>query len=246
MLAASGLARRGGGVLIALLGEGKKPASGPAAGSGGGKVGWALRSGERPSGRPALAYFGHMWELYAFWSPAPGLAGVALGDCDPGGRLPGGAIRRDRGGGGRVLSLGGRLVPPPRHAVRVAAAALAVSAGRACLAPLLPGLWPGGGPGPRRAAARVGVRGGGGGTRSSSRPCRRRACPADAVGSGLAVQNGVGFPLITVAAIQLTVGGVAGPLGPWVGWVLLPGPLLGLAAMARDLRPRPVVTAAEV
>jgi hypothetical protein len=55
------------------------------------------------------------------------------------------------------------------------------------------------------------------------------ACPPGTVGTTLAVQNGVGFA-VTVVAIQLTAG-VWPALGPWVGWVLLPGPVVGLLAL---------------
>lgn len=58
------------------------------------------------------------------------------------------------------------------------------------------------------------------------------------------MQNGLGFAL-TIGAIALTAA-LVGDLGPQVAWILLPGPVLGLAAMARDLRPRPVAAAAEL
>jgi hypothetical protein len=54
-------------------------------------------------------------------------------------------------------------------------------------------------------------------------------CPPGAIGSALAVQNGIGFS-ITLVAIQVTA--AAWPaLGTYVGWALLPGPLLGLIAL---------------
>ena len=62
------------------------------------------------------------------------------------------------------------------------------------------------------------------------------ACPPDLVGSALAIQNGLGFAL-SIGAIAWTSASY-GDLGPEVAWLLLPGPVLGLAAMARDLRGR--------
>jgi len=57
-----------------------------------------------------------------------------------------------------------------------------------------------------------------------------RACPPEMVGSALAFQNAIGFA-ITMASIQL---GTA-LIGNWQGsiaWLLLPGPLFGLLALA--------------
>jgi hypothetical protein len=56
-----------------------------------------------------------------------------------------------------------------------------------------------------------------------------RAAPREIVGSALAIQNSVGFA-ISIASIAIATAWVA-PMGPWVAWILVPGPLLGLAGL---------------
>jgi hypothetical protein len=64
-----------------------------------------------------------------------------------------------------------------------------------------------------------------------------RACPPQLVGSALAIQNSIGF-FITVIAIW-TVSAAWDALGARIAWVLLPGPVLGLAAILRLAARRP-------
>src|SRR5258707_15723581 len=56
-----------------------------------------------------------------------------------------------------------------------------------------------------------------------------KACPPEAVGAALAVQNGIGF-LITVFAIQLTAWRWP-EMGTRTTWLLAPGPVLGLTGL---------------
>ena len=61
-----------------------------------------------------------------------------------------------------------------------------------------------------------------------------RAAPGEMVGRALALQNSIGF-LITLVSIDLVTNQWAG-LGPRVTWILAPGPLLGVLALRRHTR----------
>jgi predicted MFS family arabinose efflux permease len=203
-----------GGLLVALLGDGPAKKSG-------GRLGWGKvaeafrRHGFRAS---ALAYFGHMWELYAFWGLVPGLVSLVLEGAAvylaTFGVIAAGAI-------GCVL--GGRL-SSRLGSESVAAAALVLSLLACFAAPSLTELPP------AVAICLLGVWGFAVVADSPQFSALSAAnCPPGAVGSALAVQNGIGFA-ITLVAIQATSAGWPS-LGTYVGWVLLPGPLLGLIAL---------------
>jgi MFS family permease len=199
------------GIIISFVGQGPHAKSGGRLGWG--KVAAAFRIPRFRSS--AFAYFGHMWELYAFWCIVPALVLVTRPDFESGTAylvvfsvIAAGAVGCVTGG-----FLGRRV-----GGARVAALALAGSAA-ACLAfPFASGTM----------AVALLVFWGFAVVADSPQfsALSAAASPKDAVGSGLAVQNGLGFA-ITLGAIQL-VAALLPELGTRIAWVLLPGPLLGL------------------
>ena len=175
----------------------------------------------------ALGYFGHMWELYAFWSLsgsflAAALAGTALAGertvagfvfliflAGVGGCLAGGAASRRRG------------------EKSVALAALAVSSICCAFSPIFFGV-------PAWALIPFLLVWGAAVIADSPQfsGLAARFCEEEYMGTALTLQNGIGFA-ITVSAIQITAG--AAPLlgWRWVFLLLLPGPVLGGLAARR-------------
>ncbi|PKO90174.1 MAG: MFS transporter [Betaproteobacteria bacterium HGW-Betaproteobacteria-12] len=184
----------------------------------------------------AFGYFGHQWELYAFWTLTPALV-VISGLASPGSPALSGFAFAIIGIGALGCLIGG-WCSLRFGSARVAATALAGSALCCALFPLAIN-------GPAWAIATLLLVWGA--TVVADSPhfsaLSARACPPEIVGSALAFQNAIGFA-ITMLSIQLGTAWIV----DWqasIAWLLLPGPvigLLGLYPLWRRRQPEPVKT----
>lgn len=170
----------------------------------------------------ALGYFGHQWELYAFWTLIPALliqSGLAAAQSQALSGLSFSII-----GIGALGCIVGGSWSQRIGSARVAASALAMSALCCAIFPLTEG-WP--------AWMKICLLLLWGATVVADSPhfsaLSARACPPEIVGSALAFQNAIGFA-ITMFSIHLGVSWVA-EWGTSIAWLLLPGPVVGLIGL---------------
>lgn len=181
--------------------------------------------------RAALGYFGHMWELYAFWVISPLLVRSALQNL--GWDEPRWVSLWTFAviGIGAIGCVGGGLLSSRMGSRAVASVSMAVSGAMCLLAPLLylvhPLLFLGG-------LLIWGIFVVSDSAQFSAMSAM--ACPRKYVGTALTVQNSIGFA-ITIISIEWVIR-LWDVLGPQVAWLLAPGPLLGLLLLnwraARD------------
>ena len=171
----------------------------------------------------AFGYFGHMWEVYAFWAMVPMLIAVTHQISNPTDLSGFAFVVIAMGAVGCFI--GGQLSKTISSS-RVASYALGLS-GLCCLiypwvkeAPLLLQLlfW-----------AIWGMSAAADSPQLSA--ISAKACPPEIVGTALTIQNAIGFG-ITMISIQLCT--VLIPyLNNYISWVLLPGPVIGLIVLNR-------------
>ncbi len=229
ILASSGLALLGA-ALIHWLGDGpylpdarQRQASSP---SPAGRRATVLDAFRIPRFRAAaLGYFGHMWELYAFWTVVPllvsqtvlanqysalGVSGMAFGIIGVGalGCVIGGGLSR-RYGSAKVA-----LTALAASGICAVAFALFWQALPGMALGLLLLVW--------------------GATVVADSPqfsaLSAQACPRELVGAALAIQNSIGFA-ITVVSIAATTA-LFEHVGLSAAWLLVPGPIVGLLGFA--------------
>lgn len=175
----------------------------------------------------ALGYFGHMWELYAFWTITPFLVSIALASRSPSPSTIALWSFAVIASGGLGCIVGGHF--SRRHgSARVAAVALAGSALAGLLFPAVA----------THSWLSLAVLLAWGITVVADSPqfsaLSARAAPAHLVGSALAIQNSIGFG-ITIVSIDLATVWIPS-MGAHSAWLLVPGPVLGFIAIAPLLR----------
>ncbi len=176
----------------------------------------------------AFGYFGHMWELYAFWTFVPALVRLSLSDPDPGvGTLSLLSFAIIAAGGPACVA--GGLLARKTGGRRVAAGALAVS-GLCCL--VVPWCF-----GQLPEAVMVALLLLWGMAVVADSPLFSSmvaaASPPDMRGTALTLVNGIGFS-ITIAGVQLMNAVYGRGHDPRMFILLAIGPAAGLAAMAMN------------
>jgi len=224
LLAVSAIAALGGLAMLALVPDGPYLAKGakfdPRA--------LAVIFRSREFRASCFGYFGHMWELYAFWAFVPVvLAAHAPSELN----VPLWAFAVIAAG--FVGCAGGGIVSLRADSARVAFAQLAASGACCVLSPLAFKA-----PTPVFLAFLVfwGMVVVGDSPQFSA--LNARYAPRPLVGSALTIGNCIGFS-ITIASIQLLNALAAGMNPAWLFVALAPGPVLGLLALRPLLRITP-------
>ena len=213
------------GVIVLLIGEGPFGVKQTA------PIRWGsvFKSFQSPRFRAsACGYFGHMWELYAFWTLVPWLLASVMTEAS---ELEISLWSFAVIGVGLFGAVWGGLMSQRWGSGRVAFISLAMSGTFCGLYPFLTNT---------QLFAILGLMIWGFFVIADSAQfsaISSKSCPPALVGSALSIQNSVGF-LISIGSIMLVTEWLD-VLGVAVVWLLIPGPLLGLIA-SRSLLSEPV------
>jgi predicted MFS family arabinose efflux permease len=206
-----------GGVLVRWIGEGPHGIrqSGPI------RWGAVFSSFQRSRFRAsAFGYFGHMWELYAFWTLVPWLVNAVMPDAS--------ATETSAWsflviGVGLLGAIWGGLMSQRWGSARVAFVSLMISGSLCVLYPWISIT-------PALAITALMIWGFFVIADSAQfSAISSKACDPEMVASALSIQNSLGF-LISIGSIVLLTQWMD-HLGVSVVWLLIPGPLFGLFAM---------------
>lgn len=221
-------------LMVSALGDGPNLPKAQRHQAGDGRVGWAaaLRVFLDPRFRAsASGYFGHMWELYAFWTLLPFLVAdvVLSATAAANATLTSALTFVVMGVMGAVGAFTAGRLSQRLGSPKVAALALLGSGLMCLLYPFIPNeLW--------SAKALILVIWGLTVVSDSAQfsATSAKVCPPHLVGGALAIQNSIGFFISTVSIMLVMM--LYESVGTAVVWYLLPGPVIGLLLFRRLLK----------
>lgn len=172
----------------------------------------------------ALGYFGHMWELYAFWTVTPLLIASLWVNAGPQTQAISSLLVFAVFAAGGLGCIFGGLLSARFGSLRIAAAALSLSGSICFIYPWLQGFQP-------ILLFSILIIWGCAVVADSPQfsAMASKACPPEQLGSALAIMNSIGF-FITIISIEV-VTLLWHRWGSSIAWLLLPGPVLGLIGM---------------